>query len=277
MRLTIDELDVESEEGFTILEAAQKAGIYIPALCYHRNLPPFDRVSSSDVVYQGSLRIEGVAKGYQGCQICLVDIEGEGIKTSCNTSVRDGIVVHTNTHEIEELRQENLSRILSDHPHTCLACPQREGCDLKQCSSNVPENERCCPKFITCELRKVSEYVGIRDDIPRYIPQVFPVVEDAPLFNRYYGLCIGCNRCVRVCNQVREVGALNCTMVDGRVIVGTVAPTLQESDCKFCTACVEVCPTGALRDKAVRPGKKEEDIVPCKHNCPANIDIPGIS
>jgi formate dehydrogenase beta subunit len=275
VRLTIDELDVESEEGFTILEAAQRAGIYIPVLCSHPNLPPFDRASSSDVAYQGSLRIDGVANGYQGCQICVVDIEGEGIKTSCNTLVRDGIVVHTKSHEIEELRQENLSRILSDHPHTCLACPQREGCDLKQCSSNVPQNERCCSKFTTCEFRKVSEYVGLRIDIPRYVPRSLPVIEDDPLFKRDYNLCVGCTRCVRVCNEVREIGALSFTSVNGGISVGISAATLRDSGCKFCTACVEVCPTGALMDKAVRPGKKEEDIVPCRNACPVNIDVPG--
>ena len=275
VKLTFDELDVESEEGLTILETAQRAGIYIPALCSHPDLPPFDRISPSDEVYQGSVRIGGLPHLNQGCQICLVDVEREGIKTSCNTLIRDGIVVHTNTPEIEELRQENLSRILSDHPHTCLACPQREGCDLKQCSSNVPQNERCCLKFTTCELRKVSEYVGLRIDIPRYVPRGLPVVEDDPLFKRDYNLCVSCTRCVRVCNAVREIGALSFTSVNGGISVGVSAATLKDAGCKFCTACVEVCPTGALMDKAVRPGKKEEDIVPCRNACPVNIDVPG--
>ncbi|MCP4667712.1 MAG: FAD-dependent oxidoreductase, partial [Deltaproteobacteria bacterium] len=52
-------------------------------------------------------------------------------------------------------------------------------------------------------------------------------------------------------------------------------PTLQESGCKFCMACVAVCPTGALMDKSVRPGKREEDLVPCKEACPVHIDVPG--
>ncbi|MFH0812147.1 MAG: FAD-dependent oxidoreductase [Pseudomonadota bacterium] len=275
LSLTIDGFIIEAEEGQTILKAAQTGGIYIPALCFHPDLPPCDTVAPSHTVYQGSRRSEGTLEGYQSCQVCVVEIEGEGIWTSCNTPVKDGMIVHTDTPEIKERRQENVSRIFFNHPHSCIVCPQREGCDLRQCTSNVPENERCCPEFSTCELRKVAEYVGLRDDIPRYIPQGLPSVEDDPLFNRYYDLCIGCTRCVRVCNQVREVGALSFTIVDGKVVVGTVEPTIRDSGCKFCTACVEVCPTGALRDKKVRPGKKEEDIVPCKHNCPANIDIPG--
>lgn len=273
--LKINGVTVKVKEGLSLLEAAQEADIYIPALCYHPDLPPFDSGFPSQVVYQGSLRSEGSSEGYQGCRICLVEIEGEGIKTSCNTPARDGMIVHTDSAEIEELRQENLRKILSEHPHTCLVCPQREGCDLRQCISNAPENQRCCPTFNTCELRKVAEHVGIRDDVAPYVPQGLPVVEDEPLFKRDYNLCIGCTRCIRVCNEVRRVGALTFTIVDGRAVVGTTAPTLKDSGCKFCGACVEVCPTGALVDKTVRPWKKEEDIVPCRHACPANIDIPA--
>ena len=61
----------------------------------------------------------------------------------------------------------------------------------------------------------------------------------------------------------------------GKIRVGTLSPTLEESGCRFCTACVEVCPTGALMDKAVRPGKRDDDLVPCRAACPAHIDIPG--
>ncbi len=61
----------------------------------------------------------------------------------------------------------------------------------------------------------------------------------------------------------------------GLAQVGSLGPTLEESACKYCTACVEVCPTGALMDKAVRPGKEAEDLVPCKEACPAHMDVPS--
>jgi NADPH-dependent glutamate synthase beta subunit-like oxidoreductase len=62
---------------------------------------------------------------------------------------------------------------------------------------------------------------------------------------------------------------------DGQIQVGTVAETLGDSGCKFCTACVEVCPTGALVDKSVEPATREDDLVPCMAACPAHIDVPG--
>ena len=274
--LTINEMPVEVEEGLTVLGAAIRAGVYIPTICYHPDLPTFDGLSASSVVYQGSIKIEGdSSQKYQGCQLCLVEIEGEeDLKTSCNTTVKDGMVVHTNTLEIKERRQENLSKILSEHPHTCLVCPQREGCDLRQCTSNVPEKERCCPKFNVCELRKVATHIGIRDDIPRYVPRGLSVVKDEPLFDRDYNLCIGCTRCVRVCNKMRGVEALGFAFAEGKIVVGTVAPTLKDSGCKFCGACVEVCPTGALTDKGISWAERETKLVPCKSTCPAGIDVP---
>ncbi|MBW1705684.1 MAG: 4Fe-4S binding protein [Deltaproteobacteria bacterium] len=82
-------------------------------------------------------------------------------------------------------------------------------------------------------------------------------MDDETLFKRDYNLCIGCTRCVRVCNEMQGVGALTFTTVEGNLIVGTTEPTFKASGCKFCGACVEVCPTGALMDKA---GKKKNRI-----------------
>ena len=275
IRLTIDELNLDVEAGLTIMEAAQRAGIYIPALCSHPDLPPFHSGSGSPSVYQGSFRTEGSSEPYQGCRMCMVEIEEDGIKTACNTLIQEGMSVRTNTPEINERRQENLKKILSTHPHACLVCPQQKGCGQKSCSSNVPENERCCPKFNVCELRKVAEYVGMRVDIPPYVPQGLPVVDDEPLFKRDYNLCIGCTRCVRVCNEVRGVGALTFTTVEGSLIVGTTEPTLKELGCRFCGACVEVCPTGALTDKDIIWAEREKDLVPCKNACPVGTDVPA--
>jgi len=275
IRLKIDGQDLEVEADLTILEAARRVGIYIPALCSHPDLPAFDSGSGSQVVYQGSLRTEGSEEAYQGCRMCLVEIEGVDIKTACNALVQEGMIVHTNSLEINERRQENLKKILSRHPHTCLVCPQKEGCGLKSCISNVPENERCCPKFNVCELRKVAEYVGMRFDIPPYVPQGLPVLDDEPLFKRDYNLCICCTRCVRACNEMRGVGALTFTTVEGSLIVGATEPTLKDSGCRFCGACVEVCPTGALTDKGIIWAEREKELVPCKNACPVGMDIPA--
>ena len=277
--LTIDNIKVEAETGKTILEAARSAGIYIPALCSHPVLPPISisKVKARNGIFRRGEFIKGeeTDKRSEGCQLCLIEMEGrEGFFRSCDEPVNEGMVIHTDTAQLRQIRSDNLAKILSEHPHTCLVCPQRKGCDNLSCSLDVPKNERCCQKFSNCELRKVAEYIGIKQDIFRYIPVNFPVVEQEPLFKWDYNLCINCLRCVRVCEEVRGVGALGYALVENAVRVGSLGPTLKESGCKFCGACVEVCPTGALSDKEMRGGERASSLVPCKNACPAEIDIP---
>jgi ferredoxin len=273
--LTINGIKIEADEGTNLLQAAQRAGIYIPSLCYHPDLPSFRDSAPARCVYQGSLKLEAATdEAYQGCGLCLVEIEGEGIQTSCTTLVTDGMIVQTNTAEVQELRGNNLAAILANHPHECLFCPQREGCDLQQCSMNVPKEERCCDKFNTCELRRVVDYIGFKPDIARWKPGESSPGEDGPLFRRDYHLCIGCTRCVRACNDLFGAGALGYLSVDGKISVGMLGPSAIESGCKFCGACVEVCPTGALSDKDIKWAGREAALVPCRNACPAGIDIP---
>ncbi len=212
----------------------------------------------------------------KGCGLCVVQIEGnQDLASSCATEVKAGMVIVTDNETIRTKRQENLVPILTRHPHACLTCGQREGCSLSQCSSNVPQNERCCAKFGHCELQKVATCVGISAATPKWVPTNLPILDQHALFIRDYNLCIGCTRCVRACRDLRGIEAIG-FVVDrsGLVQIGSLRPTLEESGCKFCTACVEVCPTGALMDKSVRPGKMEEDLVPCRNACPAHMDVP---
>jgi formate dehydrogenase beta subunit len=117
-------------------------------------------------------------------------------------------------------------------------------------------------------LRKVADYVGIPATTPNYKHVQLPVIKDEPFYDRDYNLCIDCRRCLVACNDVRGVGCLEVKNTDGRTWVGTIAPTLLESGCKFCSACVTVCPTGALMDRTLDPARKEETQVPCKATCP---------
>ena len=275
--LTIDDTEVKVERGTTMLEAAQSVNIYIPAICYHPDLPPASEIKLDDQVYRGGELVKNSGsnpKEFEGCQLCVVEIEGtEGFPTACDTPVREGMIVHTNTPKVQELRRENLAKILAKHPHACLVCAEKEGCSREPCSLNVPVNERCCDRFGNCELQKVAEYIGIREDVPRYVFRDLPVAE-TPLFVRDYNLCISCGRCVRVCRDVRGVEALGIVYDGEDYVIGTVGPSLKESECRFCGACVEVCPTGALMDRDLRWPPPEEDLVPCKHTCPAGIDVP---
>jgi NADPH-dependent glutamate synthase beta subunit-like oxidoreductase len=272
---------IECSEGMTILEAADLAGVYIPRLCYHPDLPSTGDVMLSESIYQGNSEIagekSGVAIGEEAqCNLCLVQVEGmDKPVNSCITPVEEGMDIQTETPEVIRLRKKALSRILATHPHACLTCAQREGCSRTDCSSNVPVEERCCVLLGRCEIGKVSEYIGIPGDTPKYRPINLPVIKDDPLFNRDFNLCIGCLRCVRVCRDVRGADILGAAWKEDRVWVGTVKQGhLKEAECRFCGACIEVCPTGALLDKENVPQIDKDAPLPCVGSCPAGIDIP---
>lgn len=298
VNITINDNPCEAEEHATIIATAAANGIYIPSLCNHPDLPPFKDLPLASHVFRGDTRyVNGTpvedkaadtdnlqspdhnpqsALALEGCGLCVVEVAGHSEPVrACRTPIAAGMSIRTESESLKELRRTSLMQILARHPHACLTCAQREGCSLEDCSANVPKEERCCPQFHNCELRKVAEYVGVKEETPRYRPAVLPVLSDEPLFARDFNLCIDCARCVRVCNQVRGVEALGVVHQNGRLIVGSLAPTLIESGCKFCGACVEVCPTGCLTDKGEKPGEREHWLVPCVHGCPAGVDVPG--
>ncbi len=277
--LKINDVEFLVNKGISILEAAQVSGIYIPRLCTHPDLLSAQELKPIEVVYQGNIQYKNdysmSSQEHEGCQLCIVKMEGEEeLITSCNRLIEENTTVWTNTPEIIDYRREKLKQILSKHRHACLTCAQQAGCSREPCSTNVPVEERCCPEFGRCELQKVAEYIGIKHETPRYQPKELQILDDEPLFIRNYELCIGCTRCVRICKDVKGVDALGFVFYNGEVIIGSIAPTLKESGCKFCGACVEVCPTGALSDKDILWAERESTLVPCRDTCPLGADVP---
>ena len=276
--LTINRKQISVDDDTTIFSAAKNADIYIPSLCLHPNVSGYASCSSTEVVYQGESAVQStdVDKTSQGCQLCVVSISGEKgstIVNSCETLVSANLVVETESDDIHQFRQKQLSEILKKHPHSCLLCKSKEGCTRQDCPQNVPPAERCCSKLGMCELQAVADYIGISQDTPRYIPKGLPKI-DEPLFSRDYNLCIGCTRCVRICSS-QATDALGFAYRQSEMVVGAKKPTLVDSNCRFCGACVEVCPTGALMDKElILADKKESQLVPCKSDCPIGVNIP---
>lgn len=234
VNVTIDGKRIWTTEGKRILEAALENGIYIPNLC----------------------AIADIELPFGACRLCFVEIEGKkGMVTACTEPVRDGMVVNTVTEEITQLRRTVLDFILSRHPHECLICHKRDICGpLDVCLRTVSVAERCvvCPSDKRCELQKVVAYVGIDELKAPYKYKNLPVLND-PLIARDYNLCILCGKCVRVCQEVRGVGAIAFTNRGSEAEVGTIfGDTLEKSGCRFCGACIDVCPVGALSEREAR-------------------------
>ena len=192
--LTIDGQKVSVEVGTTVLKAAESAGIYIPALCNYPGLKPLADVEPD-----------------RACQLCVVEVEGVGEpQLACVIPAADQMVVRTDTSRLREMRRNSLRLILSRHPSACLDCHRRERCSpFDICLRHVAVTERCilCPKNGHCDLQRAVDHVGM-EDLPAYIPKKLPVREDSPFFIRDNNLCILCERCVRVCEEIRGVCAI---------------------------------------------------------------------
>jgi formate dehydrogenase beta subunit len=260
INLTIDGIEVKTTRGKRILEAALDAGVYIPNLCALRDIKlPFG-----------------------ACRLCQVQIEGRrGTITACSEPAVEGMVVHSNTPEVNCLRREILEIMLARHPHECLTCWRRERCKpFDICLRNVSVTERCvtCPKNRHCELQKVVDFIGL-DAMPfPYTPKGLPVEIENPFIVRNNNLCILCGRCIRVDQEILGFEAIAFNLRGARTYIGgAFGKPLIESGCTFCGSCVEVCPTGALMDRGEewnRWDKRETLSVRCKYACPARVDVP---
>lgn len=196
---------------------------------------------------------------YGACRLCLVEIEGEAEpQESCSTKAREGMVIKTTGERIDLLRRLSLELMLAEHPSDCSGCP----------------------KFGSCPLQSMLQYLGVTGGRMRRSGEILRKETSNPLFVRDMARCIKCGRCVRACRDMRKANALDYHRnANGDVVIENDL-TLTESDmCRYCTACVAVCPTGALQDKPetfrVPEGTSPADeLVPCRATCPAHTDVP---
>ncbi len=258
IKLTIDDREIQVPEGSTIMEAARKAGSYVPALCDHPDLKPI-----------GS------------CKLCIVSVEGlDFYPTACNTPAEEGMVVQTRTEELQEMRRHTLEMLLAltHHPTSCLFCERKNECtDLRECMRKFPVTVGCkyCLKNGECELQRAVEFVGLERSRYEASFRNMPVLKE-PFFDRNYNLCILCGRCVRNCEEVRGEGILSINPDFHRM--HWIGPeSLQDGGCKFCGSCVDVCPTGALYarfEKWQKPEKTVQTVCPyCGVGCRIEVGV----
>ncbi len=166
---------------------------------------------------------------YGACRLCLVNVEKRGLVPACSTPAEAGMVVVTNSNEIRELRKIIVELLLANHDADCTACHKSEN----------------------CQLQTLARRLGIQSVRYKKIAKNAPKDLSTPSLVRDSNKCVLCGDCVRFCEEIQSVGAIDFSF---RGSHATVSPSfgknLASTECVYCGQCSRVCPTGALTIKS---------------------------
>ncbi|NLF93626.1 MAG: 2Fe-2S iron-sulfur cluster binding domain-containing protein [Oligosphaeraceae bacterium] len=206
--LTVNGRSVEFSKERNLLEVIRKAGIDIPTFCYHSELSI-----------------------YGACRLCLVEVEGKGVMASCSTAPAAGMVIHTDTQEIRQMRKISIELLLANHKVDCPTCSRSASCALQDIAQRLGVN--------TVRFKKLEKFQDL--DL------------SSPSLERDPNKCVLCGDCVRVCKEIQGIGAIDFA---NRGCKSKVAPAfdadLATVECVNCGQCAAVCPTGAIVPKQER-------------------------
>ena len=199
INFTINNQPVSANKGETILQAARKAGFYIPTMCYIEKTTPC-----------------------ASCRLCVVETDKtEGLILSCQTPPTEGLNVTIDSERLQKERTNIMRMYDVNHPLECGVCDKSGACDL--------QNK-------TLEFGVSHQHFSAKEQ-PRAI-QHWGAINYDP------SLCILCEKCVHVCNEV--IGDDAITLQFGGYKSSVVPKNSDTLDCTFCGECIAVCPVGAL-------------------------------
>jgi len=235
VQLSIDGQEIRIAVGTTVLEAAQKAGIYIPTLCFDPHLEP-----------------------YGACRLCIVKIDGmRALPASCTTLVQQDMVVITENEEIMRIRRGIVELVIADHPLECLTCLKSDDCELLRVASYLGVKKSSLDR-----LRRRTMVMPVDTSNPAFDFDPNKCI-----------LCGKCVRvCKEIIGlgaiDFAERGYKSrVSTFAGKAWADTI--------CQSCGECVERCPTGALMPKKVIiPQREVKTVCPfCGVGCSIMVGV----
>lgn len=168
---------------------------------------------------------------YGACRMCMFEDERGRLEASCSTPPRAGMVIKTNTAKLRKYRKMILELLLANHCRDCTTCHMSGKCRLQEFAYKFNIEGVRFPNN-ACQLSPDhSSYCILRDP----------------------GKCILCGKCVRMCNEIQSVGAIDYAFRGSKMKIATAFDgDIANSPCVGCGQCAAVCPTGAItiRDDA---------------------------
>ncbi|MEW6570451.1 MAG: molybdopterin-dependent oxidoreductase [Nitrospirota bacterium] len=185
------------------------------------------------------------------CRVCLVEIENGQLVTSCRTPVNDGMVIKTKSPDLDKVRRPIVEMIIASHHMDCKNCAKKGKCELQRIRA-----------FMKIDKKNVER---LRQ--PRY---ELPLDESNPFFVRDHNKCVLCGICVRTCQEVTGLSAVDFAGRGNDTKIATFGDKpIADSRCISCGECVIRCPVGALVFRNVRrPASEIKTICPyCGVGC----------
>jgi NADH-quinone oxidoreductase subunit G len=205
IKVTINGQEYEVPKGERLIDVCREKGYGIPSFCYYK-----------DLELQAS------------CRMCLVRIEKmPKLQTSCTITCTDGMVVTTQSEEIEKAQRAMGEFLLANHPLDCPVCDRGGECELQEVIFDWGDVEE---RFTEKKNARPEKYLS-------------PIVANDPQ------RCILCKRCTRVCDEWMGEQAIEAGNRGVNTVIGTYGGWL---NCSQCGNCIEVCPTGTLLDGVYR-------------------------